>query len=278
LYTTSSGVRRIRVHTLCLPITTSPLLLYQSVDVRTTWNLLVKMAIDRLLQTSLESARSFLMDALVHVLQNFLNFLTQDQRSANQLLLPDSLLTLPVVINALLKNPTLRNDADTPPDERCAYIARAMTVGTANTLQFFHPRLYNLGRTLEMKSPAICIPSQNQLDPASVYLVDNSFHLAVWVGRRAAPELLQALFGTQTLKEIEGFAPENPMNSPVIKLVEELQQCKHGLGNLPVIIILQGSSQEKPFVLVNLTEDEAPNSMSYSNFLCHLHRRIQAAH
>ena len=64
----------------------------------------------------------------------------QDQRSANQLLLPDSLLTLPVVINALLKNPTLRNDADTPPDERCAYIARAMTVGTANTLQFFHPR------------------------------------------------------------------------------------------------------------------------------------------
>ena len=68
----------------------------------------------------------------------------------------------------------------------------------------------------------------------------NSFHLAVWVGRRAAPELLQALFGTQTLKEIEGFAPENPMNSPVIKLVEELQQCKHGLGNLPVIIILQG--------------------------------------
>jgi len=49
LYTTSAGERRIRVHTLALPVTKDPTAVYAHADPMALSSLLAKMAVDRML-------------------------------------------------------------------------------------------------------------------------------------------------------------------------------------------------------------------------------------
>ncbi|KAF6029799.1 SEC24B [Bugula neritina] len=57
LYTSSKGERRIRVHTLCVPVTTSLTDIINSVDQQAMIGLLAKMAVDRSINTAVSDAR-----------------------------------------------------------------------------------------------------------------------------------------------------------------------------------------------------------------------------
>jgi protein transport protein SEC24 len=101
LYTSSKAERRIRVHTLCLPVTESLTEVMHSADQQCIVGLLAKMAVDRSLSSSLSDARDAFINATVDVFTSFK--LAQNLPSSSGLVAPQNLALFPLYILALLK-------------------------------------------------------------------------------------------------------------------------------------------------------------------------------
>lgn len=69
LYTSSKGERRIRVHTLCLPVVSTLNEVFLGADVQAISGLLANMAVDRSVTASLSDARDALVNAVIDSLQ-----------------------------------------------------------------------------------------------------------------------------------------------------------------------------------------------------------------
>lgn len=106
LYTSSKGERRIRVHTLCLPVTESLSEVMFSADVQCIVGLLSKMAVDRSLSSNLSDARDAFMNAIVDVFSAF-KIAQNLPQGANGLIAPQNLVLFPLYIFALLKHVSL---------------------------------------------------------------------------------------------------------------------------------------------------------------------------
>lgn len=103
LYTSSKAERRIRVHTLCLPVVSSLSEVMYSADVQCIVGLLSKMAVDRSLTSNISDARDAFINATVDVFGAFK--VAQNLPSgASGLVAPQNLSLLPLYILALLKH------------------------------------------------------------------------------------------------------------------------------------------------------------------------------
>lgn len=102
LYTSSKAERRIRVHTICLPVTESLTEVLQSADQQCIVGLLSKMAVDRSLSSNLSDARDAFINATVDIFGAFK--MAQNLPSgASGLVAPLNLSLFPLYILALLK-------------------------------------------------------------------------------------------------------------------------------------------------------------------------------
>lgn len=102
LYTSSKGERRIRVHTLCLPVVSTLHDVLYSADQQCIVGLLAKMAVDRSMQSSLSDAREAFINVAIDILSSYKLSLNLGS-SPSALLAPDCLKLLPLYISALLK-------------------------------------------------------------------------------------------------------------------------------------------------------------------------------
>lgn len=103
LYTSSKGERRIRVHTLCLPVTESLTEVMYSADSQCIVGLLSKMAVDRTLSSNLSDARDAFINATVDIFSAF-KIAQNLPQSTSTLVAPQNLSLLPLYISAILKN------------------------------------------------------------------------------------------------------------------------------------------------------------------------------
>lgn len=71
LFTSSSGERRIRVHTLSLPVATILADVIHSADQEAIIGLVSKMAVDRSLTTSITDAREALINSVMDILNTY---------------------------------------------------------------------------------------------------------------------------------------------------------------------------------------------------------------
>lgn len=104
LYTSSKGERRIRVHTLCLPVVNTLNDVIGSADAQCIVGLLSKMAVDRSVQSSLTDARDAFINATVDILSAYRLAQNLPSSGGGQLQAPRNLSLLPLYILALLKN------------------------------------------------------------------------------------------------------------------------------------------------------------------------------
>lgn len=109
LYTSSKGERRIRVHTICLPVVTMLSEIINSADVQCIVGLLAKMAVDRSIQSSLTDARDAFINATIDILSAYRLAQNLPTQSSGQLQAPKNLALLPLYILALLKNVSFFN-------------------------------------------------------------------------------------------------------------------------------------------------------------------------
>ncbi|KAL0490170.1 protein transport protein SEC24 [Acrasis kona] len=149
LYTSSDGERRIRVHNICLPITSNLADLYKSADTPATINLMARIAADNSPKRGMPSMRNRIRDDIVNTLRNYRDLIksTSNQSYANhnnQLVLPDSIKLLPLMAGALAKQESLLGGKEIGADERMFYLHLMGTSSVYETSAMIHPLLFNL--------------------------------------------------------------------------------------------------------------------------------------
>ena len=144
LYTSSKGERRIRVHTLCLPVTASLTDVMHSADCQAIIGLISKMAVDRSLQSNISDARDAFINASVDVFSAFRVAQNLPQGNQGQLVAPKNLVLLPLYMMALLKHIAFRTGTSTRLDDRVFAMCELKTLPLDQLIRHIYPDFYHL--------------------------------------------------------------------------------------------------------------------------------------
>ncbi|CAF5032205.1 unnamed protein product, partial [Rotaria magnacalcarata] len=192
LYTSSKGERRIRVHTLSLPVSANLNDICANADQEAVVSLIAKMAADRASTSSLHEAREALTNVACDVIKA-----TMPSNAANRgfsLAVPNSLRLLPLYMLSMIKSTAFRAGSTTKLDDRAYYIDLCKTLPTQYLMQIFYPDLYPI-HTIEERSQIIQdgdeelhVPERIQLsyqhiDSHGAYILDTSEYIYIYIGK-----------------------------------------------------------------------------------------------
>uniref|UniRef100_A0A7S1CB04 Protein transport protein SEC24 n=1 Tax=Bicosoecida sp. CB-2014 TaxID=1486930 RepID=A0A7S1CB04_9STRA len=304
LYTTSSGERRICVHTAAVPVTTNVLDIYRGVDVEAVTNLVAARALEAARRTGLMSARQMLHRKCVDVMRCFRaaqssGFGAKVQTSGMPL--PDNLQLLPLYMMALQKSVLFRGGQDVGTDERSFLMYQAAGMSVARGATFVYPRLYSLhnmpdaagrphpegapmvgedGSTItvageaRIRLPGVTNLSSERLSSDAVLLLDDGVEMLLWVGRAAPPGLLEALLGVHSLEGVDmaTFVParqDNEFSARVWDIMGALREGHPVQQRLLIVREGAGDFAERRFHwrLVEDRQGFAGAGVTYADYL-----------
>ncbi|KAM9740768.1 LOW QUALITY PROTEIN: protein transport protein Sec24B [Menidia menidia] len=283
LYTSSKGKRRIRVHTLCLPVVGQLSDVYAGADVQAITCLLANMAIDRSVSSSLSDARDALVNAVVDFVSSYRSNVSQMQPAG--LLLPAAMRLFPLYVLALLKQKALRTGTSTRLDERLFFMCEFKTQPLQQLMRMLHPDLYRLDTITDqgalhlndsvVPQPQLLHLSSDRLSRDGAFLMDcgNVFYL--WIGKSCSEMFIRDVLGCPGYASIPpnmNHIPEldSPLSERVRAFLDWLQDNRAFSCTFHV---LRDDGQAKAAMLQHLVEDRNESASSYCEFLLHIQQQ-----
>ncbi|XP_040185309.1 protein transport protein Sec24B isoform X2 [Rana temporaria] len=284
LYTSSKGQRRIRVHTLCLPVVNSLPDVLAGADVQAVTSLLANMAVDRSISSSISDARDALVNAVVDSLLAYNSSLSNLQPSA--LIAPNSLKMFPLYILALLKQKAFRTGTSTRLDDRVFAMCQIKYQPIVHLMKMIHPSLYRIDRLTDegailvndqaVPQPPLQHLSAEKLEREGAFLMDAGSALYLWIGRNCDAAFLNDVLGfpnyasvppkMSQLPELDTLASERTRS-----FISWLQRDS---PLNPVLHVLKDDSVGKTDFFQHLIEDRSEAAFSYYEFLLHVQQQI----
>lgn len=143
LYTASCGERRIRVHTLQVPVTHELSDLFKGADGPALLCFLAKAGVDFSLHHTLAETQKTIEGRLIAGLREYRIMHSRHFRGANKMIYPESLKFLPLWILALLKSDAIRGGAaDVFVDERICSGFELVSMSIDRMIHYLSPTLY----------------------------------------------------------------------------------------------------------------------------------------
>ncbi|XP_051902355.1 protein transport protein Sec24A-like isoform X1 [Hippocampus zosterae] len=284
LYTSSKGERRIRVHTLCLPVVHSLSDIFAGADVQAMAGLLACMAVDRSVTASLSDARDAMTNAAIDSLSSYRQSVLTIQQPG--LLAPACLRLFPLYILALLKQKAFRTGTSTRLDDRVASMCQLKYQPLAYAMLTIHPALYRVDDLTDegalnvnertVPQPRVLQLSVEKLSREGAFLMDAGTIMYLWIGRNCNPNFLTQVLGVPSYAAV----PDNLYFLPELDTAES-QRTRAFVGWLreqrpffPSLHIIRDESQLKVALMQNLIEDRTESALSYYEFLLHLQQQI----
>ncbi|KZV30407.1 protein transport protein Sec24-like [Dorcoceras hygrometricum] len=287
LYTSSSGERRIRVHTAAAPVVADLGEMYRLADTGAIVSLLSRLAIEKTLSNKLEDARNSVRLRIVKAFREYRNLYAVQHRLVGRMIYPESLKFLPLYGLALSKSTPLRGGyADAQLDERCEAGYTIMALPVKKLLKLLYPTLLRIDDFLVNSSaPAddfdiskrLPLTSES-LDTRGVYIFDDGFRLVIWFGRSASPEIARGLLGEDFGADFSKVSLSQRDNEMSRKLMKIFQKCRESDPSYYQLchLVRQGEQpREGYFLLSNLVEDQAGGASGYADWFMQLHRQVQ---
>jgi protein transport protein SEC24 len=232
LYTNSNGERRIRIHTMVIPVTQSLPEMLASTDIDCAVNITAKQAVEISLKSGLDNSRQRIHQNCVEILRGARTGSQQQQPGfgpgyqqrpdQSQQPPPPSLQLLPLYSMSLQKNLALRGGADVRTDERAFFQNLLLNMDIEESKVFIYPRMFSIhdmpldaGTPVDnaediptaglarIRLPAILNLSHERLTSEGLFLLENGYDLFLWIGRNVSPAILDTLFGVSSLEGID---------------------------------------------------------------------------
>ncbi|XP_023370484.1 protein transport protein Sec24A [Otolemur garnettii] len=238
LYTSSKGERRIRVHTLCLPVVSTLNEIFLGADVQAISGLLANMAVDRSMTASLSDARDALVNAVIDSLSAYRSSVLSNQQPG--LLVPFSLRLFPLFVLALLKQGALNiNDRTIP-------------------------------------QPPILQLSVEKLSRDGAFLMDAGSVLMLWVGKNCAHNFLSQVLGVQNYASIPQPMTDLPQlnTAESARTIAFISWLRDQRPFFPILYVIRDESPMKANFLQNMVEDRTESALSYYEFLLHIQQQV----
>ncbi|KHN43367.1 Protein transport protein Sec24-like [Glycine soja] len=288
LYTASCGERRIRVHTMAVPVVTELADIYRLADTGAIVSLLSRLAIEKTLSQKLEDARSAVQLRVVKALREYRNLYAVQHRLANRMIYPESLKFLMLYGLALCRSTALRGGyGDVPLDERCAAGHIMMTVSIRRLLKLLYPSLIRLDEYLlkasvqanDLKSVERRLPLTGEsLDSRGLYIYDDGIRFIIWFGRVISPDIAKNLLGADFAAELSKTTlseHDNEMSRRLVKVLEKLRNTDRAYYQL-CHLVRQGEQPKEGFLLLaNLVEDQMGGNSGYAEWMLQISRQVQ---
>ncbi|XP_075837451.1 protein transport protein Sec24B isoform X3 [Microtus pennsylvanicus] len=284
LYTSSKGERRIRVHTLCLPVVSSLADVYAGVDVQAAICLLANMAVDRSVSSSLSDARDALVNAVVDPLSAYSSMVSSVPRSS--LTAPSSLKLLPLYVLALLKQKAFRTGTSTRLDDRVYAMCQMKSQPLVHLMKMIHPNLYRIDRLTDegaihvndrvVPQPPLQKLSAEKLTREGAFLMDCGSVFYVWIGKGCDTNFIENVLGCPDFAAI----PQKMTHLPELDTLSSertrsfITWLRDSRPLSPVLHIVKDESPAKTEFFQHLIEDRTEAALSYYEFLIHIQQQI----
>ncbi|XP_078086992.1 protein transport protein Sec24A-like [Mustelus asterias] len=287
LYTSSKGERRIRVHTMCLPVVNSLTDIYAGADVQAATCLLASMAVDRSISSSLSDARDALVNAVIDSLSTYRTaVLSQQQQQQPGVMAPLSLQLFPLYVLALLKQRAFRTGTSTRLDDRVFSMCEVKYQPVSYLMLMIHPNLYRIDNLSDEGSinindktipqPPILQLSVEKLNRDGAFLMDAGTVLYLWVGKVCCPNFVSQVLGASNYISV----PQNMTELPELNTAESERTrtficwLREQRPFFPVLHVIKDESPLKASFLQNMVEDRTESALSYYEFLLHIQQQV----
>ncbi|XP_036000083.1 protein transport protein Sec24C [Fundulus heteroclitus] len=277
-YTSQTGERRSRVHTLTLRCSRHLQDTFRNYQAETLLTFYCKKMYCTVLERPLQEIREELQTDATEALASYRKYCCSSSVSAGQLVLPQFLRALPVYVNSLRKSevllPGLRSSVHQRLQQRC----RVLGLDTRCTVRHFYPLLLPLLPSVDSSSPpnpeGALRCSGSSLESSGVYLLHAPFTVLLWVGSQVPAATLVDLFNASCFSSLPSGetnlpALQNRLSISVRSLIASLNsEVPYGRT---LVVVKQGDTCEEALQR-HLVEDKSPNGgASYADFLYHLH-------
>uniref|UniRef100_A0A8C6NJX6 SEC24 homolog B, COPII coat complex component n=1 Tax=Nothobranchius furzeri TaxID=105023 RepID=A0A8C6NJX6_NOTFU len=284
LYTSSKGKRRIRVHTLCLPVVSQLTDVYIGADVQAVTCLLANMAIDRSISSSLSDARDALVNAVVDFVSAYKSSVSNLQQSG--LVVPAVMRLFPLYILALLKQKALRTGTSTRLDERVFAMCEFKTQPLQQLMRMVHPDLYRLDNMSDqgalhlndsiVPQPHLLHLSAERLSRDGAFLMDCGNVFFLWIGKSCNEMFIRDVLGCPSYASIPpnmSHIPElqTPLSERLRAFLDWLQDNRAFSASIHVV---KDDASAKATFFQHLVEDRCDSASSYSEFLQHIQQQM----
>ncbi|XP_051870324.1 protein transport protein Sec24A [Pristis pectinata] len=287
LYTSSKGERRIRVHTMCLPVVSSLADVYAGADVQSVTCLLASMAVDRSISSSLSDARDALVNAVIDSLATYRTaVLSQQQQQQPGVIAPFSLRLFPLYVLALLKQKAFRTGTSTRLDDRVFSMCEVKYQPVSYLILMIHPNLYRIDNLSDEGSinvndktipqPPILQLSVEKLNRDGAFLMDAGSAFLLWVGKNCCSHFISQVLGASNYASI----PQNMTQLPELDTAESertrafLSWLRDQRPFYPVLQVVKDETPVKTSFLQNMIEDRTESALSYYEFLLHVQQQV----
>ncbi|XP_073680604.1 protein transport protein Sec24A isoform X2 [Garra rufa] len=284
LYTSSKGERRIRVHTLCLPVVNSLSDIFAGADVQAITALLASMAVDRSVTASLSDARDALINAAIDSLASYRTSVLSIQQPG--LLAPACLRLFPLYVLALLKHKAFRTSASTRLDERVFAMCQFKYQPLAYLMMMVHPGLYRVDDLTDegalnindrtIPQPRALQLSVEKLSRDAAFLMDCGTVMYLWIGRNCSPVFLTQVLGLESYAAVPLHMTQLPEldTAESARLRAFVDWLRERRPFHTILHVIRDESPLKPEFLQNMIEDLSESALSYYEFLLHLQQQI----
>jgi len=291
LYTTSSGERRIRVHTVSVPVLPTIADLFAHADVEAITALTAKLGAERALAGKLQEGRELIQNKCIDMLQGFRQICPPDAKQSGNILLPEPLRLLPLYALGAMKHLAFRPDGDVRADERATSLMQLECTPVHGMVSSAYPRMMPLlldlrpplgqpGPSGHVNLPPLLplVAERTLANPQGCFLLEDGHQLLLWIGRAAPPQFLVDIFGRSSLDGVEPFSLElaPPSHSEAAATVHNIVEAlrTERPGTLQALRVVRQGTPEELLVLRCLVEDRSVSMMSYDEFLVHCHRTV----
>ncbi|XP_018325485.1 protein transport protein Sec24C isoform X2 [Agrilus planipennis] len=283
LYTSCSGQRRLRILNLSLNTCSQMADLYRSCELDTLINYYSKQMCYKLLENSPKAVKDAIVSRSAQILATYRKNCASPS-SAGQLILPECMKLLPLYVNCLLKSDAISGGSDMTVDDKSYQIYAVMTMDVPRSVTYFYPRLIPLheieitdNSEVEIPSPIRC--SIEKMTDQGLYILENGIYMFLWIGLALDPELCQQIFGVPSAMQInidKSHLPnlDNPLSVAVNSVINQVRNQRHKCMRLTLV---RQKEKLEPVFKHFLVEDRGSDgSLSYVDFLCHMHKEIRS--
>ncbi|KAF6082881.1 SEC24-like protein A, COPII coat complex component [Phyllostomus discolor] len=284
LYTSSKGERRIRVHTLCLPVVSTLNEVFLGADVQAISGLLANMAVDRSLTASLSDARDALVNAVIDSLSAYRSSVLGGHQPG--LMVPFSLRLFPLFVLALLKQKSFQTGTNARLDERIFAMCQVKNQPLVHLMLTTHPNLYRVDNLSDegalnindrtIPQPPILQLSVEKLSRDGAFLMDASSVLMLWVGKNCGQNFLSQVLGVQSYASIPHTMTDLPeLDTPEsARTIAFISWLREQRPFFPILYVIRDESPMKANFLQNMVEDRTESALSYYEFLLHIQQQV----
>jgi len=170
-------------------------------------------------------------------------------------------------------------------DDRSYLLHGVNAMSVEHSQVFFYPRLLPLhelqvngGDLDDAPGPVAIRCSYERLKDTGVYLLENGLVMYMWLGMAVNPEWVQNVFGVQSAAQIDIDQSrvqelDNPLSRKVRSIIQSVQQTRN--RHMKLVIIRQRDKLEPIFRQYLMEDHSASGSVSYVEYLCHIHKEIR---